>query len=131
MDIAALKAELIAGHPDAGPYDADAAVAAGQLNAVNRTRPRASMTGSEVINAVDPAAFGALEAGPEQMVWDIVHLGTVNPFGIEATLMISIFGAGSATIVALAAARQQAISRAVEIGLGHVRVGDVERARAL
>ena len=131
MDIAALKAELIAGHPDAGPYDADAAVAAGQLNAVNRTRPRASMTGSEVINAVDPAEFAALEAGPKQMVWDIVHLGTVNPWGIEATLMISIFGAGSATIVALAAARQQAISRAVEIGLGHVRVGDVERARAL
>ena len=131
MDIAALKAELIAGHPDTGPYDADAVIATGQLNAVNRTRPKTSMTGSEVLNAVDAAEWGDLDAAGKQTVWDVVHLGEVNPFGVEATLLIAVFGAGSATIVALAAARQQAISRAVEIGLGHVRVGDVERARAL
>ena len=36
MDLAALAAELTGGHPDTGAYDADDAIAAGELNAVNR-----------------------------------------------------------------------------------------------
>lgn len=36
MDYIALAAELTAGHPDTGAYNADDALAAGQLNAVNR-----------------------------------------------------------------------------------------------
>lgn len=131
MDLAALKTELETGHPETGAYDADAALAAGQLNEGNRTLPRATMTGSEVLNAVVGSEFTALDATEKQMLWDIVHLGTVNPFGVEQTLMVSIFGAGAGTILALAAARQRPVSRAVEIGLGLVRAGDVERARAL
>ena len=42
MNIAALAAELTAGHPGTGAYDADLSVAAGQLNAVNRTRNKDS-----------------------------------------------------------------------------------------
>jgi len=37
MNLAALKTELLAGHPDTGPYNADDTLAAGELNAVNRT----------------------------------------------------------------------------------------------
>ena len=36
MDIDVLKTELLAGHPDTGAYNADDALAAGELNAVNR-----------------------------------------------------------------------------------------------
>ena len=36
MDLAALAAELTAGHPDTGAYDADNALAAAEINAVNR-----------------------------------------------------------------------------------------------
>ncbi len=36
MDIAALAVELAAGHPDTGAYNADDALAAGELNAKNR-----------------------------------------------------------------------------------------------
>jgi hypothetical protein len=37
-DLAKLHDELIIGHPVTGPYSADAATAAAEINAVNRTR---------------------------------------------------------------------------------------------
>lgn len=129
MDISALVAELTAGHPDTGAYDADAVTAAGQLNAVNRTTNKTSMSGSEVLNAVDAGEWGALDAAGKQTVWDIVHLGTVDPFGVEATLMTGVFGPPSATITALAAARKNNVSRAVELGLGLIKAGHVIEAR--
>ena len=49
MDIVALAAELTAGHPVTGAYNADDALAAGELNAVNRTRSRDTVTGSEIL----------------------------------------------------------------------------------
>ena len=39
MDYAALAAELTAGHPDTGAYNADNSLAAGELNAFNRPAP--------------------------------------------------------------------------------------------
>lgn len=129
MDIDALKAELLTGHPDTGAYDADDAVAAGQLNAVNRTRNKPSLTGSEVLNAVDKTEFNALVAASKQLVWDILHLGELNPFGVEADLMTDMFGGGSTTIAALVVLRVEDVSRAVEIGLGVVKVGHVQMAR--
>tara|TARA_Y100000034_G_C6847467_1_gene384035 strand:- start:528 stop:893 length:366 start_codon:yes stop_codon:yes gene_type:complete len=120
MDPVALAAELTGGHPDTGAYDADASVAAGQLNAVNRTLPKATMTASEVFNAIDKTEFNALVAADQQLVWDILHLGELNPYGLEATLFTDTFGAGTDTIIALNAARTTAVSRAVEIGLGTV-----------
>lgn len=129
MDIDALKAELLAGHPDTGAYDADDAVAAGELNAVNRTVNKASMTGSEIINALDKTEYLALSDADKDKVWQVCHLGTVNPFGVEADLFIDIFGTPSDSITALQAARVDAVSRAVELGLGLVRAGHVEEAR--
>lgn len=129
MDYAALTAELTAGHPGTGAYDADAATAAGQLNALNRDRNRETMTGSEVLNNIDETEWLAKTDVQRQQVWDIVHLGTLNPFGIEATLMTTIFGGGSTTITALAAARKDSISRADELGLPTVTLSHVQVAR--
>lgn len=129
-DIAKLKTELLAGHPDTGAYNADDALAAGELNAVNRTTNKTEMTGSEVMQSVVPAAFLALSAAEKQRVWDILHLGTLDPFGIEADLMVDIFGGGSATITALVADRVNNVSRAVELGIGFVYPGHVQNARA-
>jgi len=125
-----LRTELLAGHPVTGAYNADAALAAAELNAVNSTTNVGSMTGSEVMNKIVPSAFKALSAADKQTVWDILHLGTINPFGIEASLLTDIFGGGSATITALGAARKNNVSRAVELGLGEIKPGHVERARA-
>jgi hypothetical protein len=131
MNYEILKAELASGHPDTGAYDADDAVAAAQLNAVNRTKNKTSMSGSEVMNAVDAAEWATLDAAQKQTVWDICHLGTVNPFGVEQALMIGVFGAGSATITALQAIRKYDVSRATELGLSRVREGTVTQARTM
>ena len=89
------------------------------LNAVNRSRDRTSMTASEVLNAVDKTEWVALIDAERQQIWDILHMGEVNPFGIEADLFQDIFG-GSTTITALQAIRVEAISRAQELGVGVV-----------
>ena len=129
MDIAALKTELLAGHPDTGAYDADDEVATGQLNAVNRTTNKSSMTGSEVYNAIDSTEWLALTDSHKQEIWDILHLGDINPFGLEATRFSAIFGSGSGTVTALKVARKNDVSRAVELGLGFIKLGHVQMAR--
>lgn len=126
-----IRTELDAGHPDTGAYNVDDALAAGEMNVVNRSRNIAELTGSQVLNAVDKVEFSALDATDKQQVWDIVHLGTVNPFGIEADLFIDIFGGGSDTIISLQALRREAVSRGVELGVGFVGHSDVEDARKL
>ena len=55
--------------------------------------------------------------------------GTPNPFGVEATWPTGVFGAGSATISALAAGRQESVSPAMELGLSVVKTGHVSEAR--
>lgn len=131
MDYAKLKAELLAGHPDTGPYDADDAIAAGQLNVENRTRNRTSMSGSEVLNAIDKGEYLALTDAMKQLVWNVLHIGELNPFGVEADLMIEAFGGSSATITALSALRVEAISRAEELDLPVIGAGYVQYARAM
>ena len=101
------------------------------LNTINRTSQKTSMTGSEVINNVNATEWGALDATQKQTVWDIVHLGNINPYGVEATLLTGVFGAGSATIIALGAARLNSISRATELGLEAVTEGHIERVRSI
>lgn len=129
MDIDALKTELAGSHPATGPYDADSSVAAGQLNAVNCTRDRSSMTGTEVLNAINGDEWATLTDAQRDTIWNILHLGTLNPFGVEATLMSGIFGA-SATITALQTARVESVSRATLLGLSFIYPGHVEIARA-
>ena len=129
MDIEALKVELAGEHPVTGHYDADNAVAADKLNAVNCSRNKSSMMGSEVLNALDKAEFLALTDANKQKVWDVLHLGDINPFGVEADIFVAVFGGDSASIIALQAARKDDVSRAVELGLGFVFPGHVENAR--
>ncbi len=132
VDIDKLKVELAAGHPDTGAYDADDSVAADELNAVNRTRNKTAMTGSEVFNAITEAHFTSLQASKKQEIWDILHLGNLDPFGLEADRFVDIFGAGASTIITLQALRVEDVSRAVEqaITSSKVRVGEVQEARA-
>ena len=98
--------------------------AADDLNVVYRTRNRASMSASEVLNAVDAAEYSALADLDKDRLWQLLAIGDLNPFGVEATLMQDIFGAGT-TITALASARVDAVSRGVELGLSRVGEGDV------
>lgn len=104
---------------------------AADLKVVYRQRNREFMTGSEILNALDGPEYQALTDGQKDRVWQILHLGEVNPFGREADLMVTIFGAGSTTITTLAEARKEDISREAELGLPTIYARDVEAARAV
>lgn len=125
-----LISELIAGHPVTGVYNANATLAASQINAENVLVPKDTMTGSEILQSINAGEWAALTNAQQQLVWDIVHLGTINPFGVEATLITGVFPDGGLTLVALAAARQELVSQATKLGLGRPTAGEIERARA-
>jgi len=131
MDLAALEAELTLGHPETGVYSDDATTAAAELNEVNRTRNKASLTGNELFTSTDPAEFTALTDPAKQMwvSWCNTERDPTNANNVS--FVVFIFGSGSATMTALAALRTESISRAVELGLGRVRAGHVQQARAL
>ncbi len=124
-----LKDELVNDPLGRGSVSMSDQTAADDLNTSYRTRNRVSMSASEVYNAIDQTGWAALSAADQQEVWEILHMGDVNPFGREATRFTAIFGGGSVTIAALASARIESITRAVERGLGEVKSRDVGYAR--
>ncbi len=130
MDYAKLKAELVAGHPDTGVYDADDAIAANQLNVVNRTRNVESVTGQQIFEAVDGTDFIALTDAQKSLLYAIIGMGTilVNGTNTKAALL-AMFGPGTVTRENLAALQTENVSRAAELGLGTVAPGHVENAR--
>ena len=130
MDIVALAAELVSGHPDTLAYNADATIAAAEINAVNRTRNLASISGDAMRAATDGAEFIAL-SDHKQVLWISLCSGaSIDPFGTANVALVNhIFSLGPTTVAALAALRTEAVSRAVELGLGPVRVGHILTAR--
>ena len=124
MDLKTKDAEVRALHPDWTDQQI-----CDSLNAVTQTRNKSSMIGSEVLNAINATEWLAITDAQRQTVWNVVHLGTVNPFGIEATLMVAVFGAGSATIAALVAARVEDVSWATLNGYGFLYPGHLQNAR--
>jgi len=102
---------------------------ANDLNVVYRTKNKTSMTGSEILNAIVIAEWTPLTDAQKRTVWDVVHLSDINPFGVEAQLLIAVFGAGSNTIAALADARKDDVSRATELGIPYVYEGHVIDAK--
>lgn len=138
IDYQALKAELLAGHPVTGAYDADDQIAADQLNAVNRQRNRTAMTGDEVFQATNQAEFEALDKGQGNTSDDYGHWlifcarNELDPFGSSnVNFVTDMFGAGSTTLANLNTLRREDVSRAVELEFGTVNAGNVATARAL
>lgn len=131
-DLAALKAELLAGHPVTGAYSAHDATAAIEINVVNRTLPIPRLSGDAVFAATDGAEFIAL-TDHKQVLWmSFCGRGQVDPFGASnIALLQHIFGGTSATQTALQALRNRAVSRATELGFTRVRGGTIAEARAL
>ena len=129
-----LKPEVL-GDPLGRGYAALNAVdAAATFQVLDRPRSRTSMTPSEVFNAVDKAEYLSLTPDKLDLLWGLLGLHTLNPFGREADVLVQIFGAGSNTVVALAAMRVEFMSREEELGLlgASVEVGPahIEIARA-
>lgn len=109
------------------------AEAAADLNAAYRTRKRTYMSSAEIYEEIVPSEFQALSDAQKAYVRDILGLGEgvdVQPDSQARAVMIQIFGVGSTTLSNLAAALDESVSRAQELGLGTVTAGDVQRARA-
>lgn len=133
MDYNALNSELITDPLARGYSGMSDAAAAADLNTVYRTRTRDTVSGSEILNATDDAEFTALADPTDKNRWlslcGIAEIDTGN--GVAKSLEADLFGAGTTTRDNLAALKSESISRAVELGLGTVRAGDVEYARSI
>lgn len=136
MNYVVLHDELITDPLTRGYSAMSDAAAAADLNTVYRTRDVECLDQAVVYNAVVPAEFAALSAGDKEEIWDIVHVGGGGGLWVRSndtarSRFVSIFGAQSNTIQALAALLTVDISRAEELSLGTVKPGHVTKARAL
>lgn len=107
---------------------------ADSLNTVNRTRERPTLTAAVLYNAMDSAELNALDAAKQARVDRILSLGgdinLTDGAKARAELLAVFSGAGGTnTRPAIGAAVTEDISRATEIGLGHVWPGHVQTAR--
>ena len=100
------------------------------INTAYRTRNRVSMSGREVWEHTVYSDFQALTT-EQKGHWLSMTQGVpdIDPFGNSTRYAVTLFGGGSATITALANARIENITRAEELGLGHVRPGHVNQCR--
>lgn len=131
MDIGRLKTELTDDLLGRGYADMTNAEAAADLNIVYRTKDKASLTGNEMFTATDATEFAGLTE-EKRGLWVSWCGADRDPFDSANVAFVNyVFGGGSDTIAALAVIRINDVSRAVELGLGlgRVRVGDVQRAR--
>lgn len=132
MRLNALKTELATdplGRGYAGMSDDAAAVS---LNAINRSRNRPTVLGSEILNATDGTEFALLTDVNKSDWLALCGIEEVNTgSGVAKQMEVDLFGPGTATRTALIAVRNENISRATELGLGSVRAGTVNQARNL
>jgi len=135
MDYVALRAELddSGGHPITGPYSLDDATAVDELNAVNLTRTKSSVSGADAFQVTDSGEFDVLTDVARSEWLSLCAIDNVDPSnGTPAAATASrLFGGGSTTLANLIAFRTENISRAVELGFGVIVIGDVQNARAL
>ena len=118
------------GSQNSGPGPMSDQAVADDINTAYRTRDRTSMTASDILNSVDTTELAALSVAGATEFWRILGMGEVNPFGVEATLMIDLFGVGSTTIAQLKVDRKEPISRARELGFAPPIASDVATDRA-
>ena len=133
MDYAILQTELLAGHPGTGAYNVDDALATNEINAVNRTVNK-NTTPEEAANATDATEFNALLAEDKDLWVSILGWATLNlneGIGLATATGIWAGAAGTITRPALIATRTTIVSRATELNLEFVTVGDIQNARAL
>lgn len=131
MDYPVLIAELTddpLGRGYTGMSDAEVAA---DLLTEYRSRVRVSMSGDEIFAATDATDFADLTDHKRELWLALCARDILDPAGAaNVALVMWIFGGGSTTLANLITSRQEAISRATELGLGHVREGDVQRARS-
>jgi hypothetical protein len=138
MDYVALKNEIDIDPLTRGYSGLTDQQVADDMNSVYRTRNRDSMTGDEIFQATDPTEYNALDTGSGNTADNQGHWlafcgrDSIDPFATaNVQLVTSIFGGASTTVSNLQTARLENVSRAVELGLGTIKAGHVQDARAI
>ena len=129
MNLTALKAELTDDPLGRGYSGMSESEAAASLNAVNRNVNVEAVTGQEIFEATVPADYDALPAKDKPLYAIIVGLGTILVNGTNTKARLVAMFAGTPTLSALAVLQKHLVSRAAELGLGHVGGGNVTQAR--
>ncbi len=102
---------------------------ADDLNTQYRSKNKVIMTGTEISDVITKAAYSALTEEKKDRLLLFVNKGDADPFGFGETVMLDIFGSGSDTITALAAARVVLVTRAKELALPEIKAGWIEEIR--
>ena len=152
MDYIALKAELDLGHPDTGAYNVDNTLAAGELNAVNRTVNYPLLLDSINYAIRENGKWTAfreladLQTVPGtydnqsmrefmDMFTGFTSLPNVDMQGAYMTALLAAMVTETSMTAPVSAALsslgEQVISRTVEIGIGEPNTSHVEYARTL
>ncbi len=100
------------------------------LHTQYRTRNRDVMTSTQIMAEVGDAAYDALTNTNKTKLLSLLAIDGLDPFGFAANVVKEIFGDGSATVLALASARVESISRAEELGIAGITIGHVTEARS-
>lgn len=130
--MATLKSELTLDPATIGYAPMTDAEVVEAINDSVRPRNREAMSHREIAANINATEWDALSSMDQDRIIGVLGMGGdgIDPFGIATNVFVSVFGAGSATIISLAVARVEKISRATEIGLRRVRVGEVMEARS-
>ena len=103
---------------------------ANDLNTVNRTKTRATVSGAEIFNATNDVEYAVLTEA-QKASWDrlcaIDSIDTAS--GVAKAREAELFGSGSVTRSNLAALKNPAASRAEELGIPFVYEGHVQEVR--
>ena len=127
--VAVLRSELEADPLARGYSGMDDLAVCASINEVDRTRAR-SLSGDEAFGATDGPEFVGLTVEKRQLWMSMTSRATISPSPANVAVVGWLFGAGSATLAALAALAVESISRAAELGLGTVYEGHVQFVRA-
>lgn len=103
---------------------------AADINSEYRNRFLQRIAGADLFEGIEGADWVLLSEADRTLVLQILSLGDVNPQGNARTLLVGIFGGGSQTISNMAALATETVTRADELQLGRVRVGDIVACRA-
>lgn len=134
MDYQALKAELDSGHPVTGAYNADNALAAAEMNALNVSVQRETISSSIIFESIAETDFDTLTTAQKEKLQLILGLGDevqVGPTSRTRAMLLAMFGAGTDTRANLVAAVTETISRSSQLGFTAIDQYKIEYARTL
>ena len=124
IDYTALKAELDAGHPVTGAYDADDQAAADELNLANIEVDKLT-TSREAQDATNGTEFNALSEANQNLWVTVLGWGDINlnaGIGLETATGIWAGAAGTVTRPALIATRKEMVNRTSQLGFGRTEL---------